>query len=604
MEKLKIYLFGAPRLEYQNNTLEISRRKAVGLVAYLALASQPQSRDTLATLFWPDLDQERGRAALRSTLYSLTSLPPAEWVVVDRNSLELNREKVWIDASEFLSLLTQRRLHPHEPEKLCDACIDLLTQAAALYQDGFLAGFTLSDSVEYDDWQVFQREGLSREFSGVLRRLARHFGEDGRSSYDVALNYARRWLALDSLHEPAHRLLMQLYAISGQRTEALRQYQECVAILDAELATPPEEETVQLYEAIRGNVVQVVHNSGSAPATGILPSLPTLLVGREDALRDLKSRLGSNESGSIRPITVIQGLPGVGKSTLVSALAHDSEAAHAFPDGVLWASLGETPNLVTELLTWAKGLRIIDGTAPHDLEEISALLSAALRDKRMLLIVDDVWQIEHAAPFRVGGQNCALVLTSRLNDVAQALAPTSRDLYRLPVLREENALQLLAALAPDAVAEYPAESRELVQDLEGLPLAIQVAGRLLYNEMQYGWGVGDLLYDLRQGKNLLAAQAPGDMAGPGQDTTPTIAALLKRSTDALDDLTRQRFGDLGLFVPKPATFDLQAMAALWEIADPKPTARALVNRGLLEPLSGGRFQMHALLVLHARALLE
>ena len=118
MEKLKIYLFGAPRFEYQDNILEISRRKAVGLVAYLALANQPQSRDTLSTLFWPDLDQERARAALRSTLYTLTTLPPGEWLQVDRNSLDLNREAVWVDASEFLSLLTQRRLHPHEPEKL------------------------------------------------------------------------------------------------------------------------------------------------------------------------------------------------------------------------------------------------------------------------------------------------------------------------------------------------------------------------------------------------------------------------------------------------------------------------------------------------------
>ena len=54
MEKLKIYLFGAPRFEYQDAILEISRRKAIGLVAFLALSSQPQSRDTLATLFWPE----------------------------------------------------------------------------------------------------------------------------------------------------------------------------------------------------------------------------------------------------------------------------------------------------------------------------------------------------------------------------------------------------------------------------------------------------------------------------------------------------------------------------------------------------------------------
>jgi hypothetical protein len=222
----------------------------------------------------------------------------------------------------------------------------------------------------------------------------------------------------------------------------------------------------------------------------------------------------------------------------------------------------------------------------------------------MLLILDDVWQVEHAVPFKVGGRNCATIITSRLKDVADALAPTPRDVYRLAVLSEDNALELLGVLTPETVADHPDEALELVRDLEGLPLALQVAGRLLHNEARLGWDVFDLLAELRQGASLLSAQAPGDMVGAGRDTTPTIATLLRRSTDSLDAETRQRFALLGLFVPKPATFDLQAMATAWDVVDPKPTVRALVNRGLLEPVSGGRFQMHSLLMLHARSLLE
>ena len=94
------------------------------------------------------------------------------------------------------------------------------------------------------------------------------------------------------------------------------------------------------------------------------------------------------------------------------------------------------------------------------------------------------------------------------------------------------------------------------------------------------------------------------MLGALRYTSLTVAALLKRSTDLLDPETRRRFAFLGLFVPKPATFDLEAMAVAWDVTDPKPIARALVNRGLLEPISGGRFQLHAVLVLHARSLLE
>jgi hypothetical protein len=81
--------------------------------------------------------------------------------------------------------------------------------------------------------------------------------------------------------------------------------------------------------------------------------------------------------------------------------------------------------------------------------------------------------------------------------------------------------------------------------------------------------------------------------------------LLERSTDRLDAQTRNRFAYLGAFAPKPATFDLNAMHFVWratDIEDAKETARKLADRGLLEPIGAGRFQMHALLVLHARSI--
>jgi hypothetical protein len=294
----------------------------------------------------------------------------------------------------------------------------------------------------------------------------------------------------------------------------------------------------------------------------------------------------------------------VGKSTSVAALAHDPLVAQQFPDGVLWASLGETPSLLNQLQVWAQALDVPEPGRARAIDELATLLSARLRDQRVLLIVDDVWQVAHALPFRVGGQACAMVLTTRLNEVAQALAPTAHDIYRLPVLSEVFALELLVRLTPETTREHPAAAAELVRDLEGLPLAIQVAGRLLAAEARLGWGVADLLAELRSGAGLLAARIPGELAAFGGDTSPTVAALLQRSTNSLEPVVRERFALLGLFAPKPATFGLDALAVAWDIADPRPTARTLVNRGLLEPISGGRFQTHALLMWHARALLE
>ncbi len=114
-----------------------------------------------------------------------------------------------------------------------------------------MAGFGLRDSVAFDDWQFFQSESLRRELAGALERLAR--GRGARGEWEPAVAHARRWLALDPLHEPAHRLLMQLYAWSDQRAAALRQYRECVRILGKELGVAPLEETTLLYQSIQEN---------------------------------------------------------------------------------------------------------------------------------------------------------------------------------------------------------------------------------------------------------------------------------------------------------------------------------------------------------------
>ena len=111
-----------------------------------------------------------------------------------------------------------------------------------------------------------------------------------------------------------------------------------------------------------------------------------------------------------------------------------------------------------------------------------------------------------------------------------------------------------------------------------------------------------MLAEIRAGAKIIEAQAPADRVEAGQ--IPSVQALLQKSTEMLDARIRDCFAFLGAFAPKPATFDLAAMKAVWEVDDPKPIVRALAGHGLLEPVAGGRFQMHALLVAHARSLCE
>jgi hypothetical protein len=262
------------------------------------------------------------------------------------------------------------------------------------------------------------------------------------------------------------------------------------------------------------------------------------------------------------------------------------------------------PNILSEMVTWGRALGTDDLLLASNIQEAKNLLALSLRNKRMLLIIDNVWQVEDAIPFAVGGSDCAVLITTRLNDVAQNLAVRPENIYRLPVLTDENALDLMYHLAPLVVQEYPQETLMLVHQLEGLPLALQIAGRLLQSESGIGLGVKELFTEILEGSKLLQEKAPPDREDISNETTPSIAVLLQKSVDMLDKFTRDCYAYLGVFAPKPATFDLNAMAYVWGIEDPKPVVDTLVNRGLLEYLPEiNRYEIHPILLQLAKSLL-
>lgn len=249
MAHWKLHVLGPPRLEHDDQPVELNLRKAMALFVYLAVTGQPHSRDALATLLWPDDDQREGRASLRRTLHRLSQSIGSELLESGAGIIRLHPDAdVWLDCTVFQQHATVGLASPEaeasEAERLAH-----LAAAAELYADDFLAGFTLPDSPSFDEWQFFQRERLRGTCARVLDQLTRIY--QGREDWDVALGYARRWLTLDPLHEPAHRALMELYAQAGQQAAALRQYWECARVLDAELKVAPEQATTDLFEAIR-----------------------------------------------------------------------------------------------------------------------------------------------------------------------------------------------------------------------------------------------------------------------------------------------------------------------------------------------------------------
>jgi len=316
---------GAPRLEKDGKPVEFDTRKALALLAYLAVTGQSHGRDALAALFWADYDQSRARAALRRTLSVLHKALGGEALEITRESIGLlPGGPLWSDVAEFHRLLGEPASHAHSQQEICPRCLEALEEAARLYRADFLAGFTLRDSPEFDDWQFFQTETLRRELAGALERLTLGFA--ARGDYESAIAHARRRLALDPLDEPAHRQLMQLYAASGQHAAALRQYRECARLLKEELGVQPMDETLRLYQAIKEQ--RTLASAASAPrylaqaqvaasaplATPTHPSSPLPLVGRGEELAAMQRLYDEMRTSGY--FLVVEGEAGIGKTRL------------------------------------------------------------------------------------------------------------------------------------------------------------------------------------------------------------------------------------------------------------------------------------------------
>jgi DNA-binding SARP family transcriptional activator len=128
----KLFLLGSPRIEYEGVPVEVDTRKAVALLAYLAITQQHHSRDALAALLWPEYSQTQARACLRRTLSSLARTRKEGWLDVGRHDVGLNPGKAWVDVDHFTNLLAECRTHGHPEAEECTACLSPLTEAASL----------------------------------------------------------------------------------------------------------------------------------------------------------------------------------------------------------------------------------------------------------------------------------------------------------------------------------------------------------------------------------------------------------------------------------------------------------------------------------------
>ncbi|MCV3206967.1 alpha/beta fold hydrolase [Mesorhizobium sp. YC-39] len=229
MERLELRLLGFPEFRLNGRPVELALRKAAALLIYLAEAGRPVAREVAATLLWPETDEEAARARLRRTLYKIRIAFGSEVIAATGGSLSLHRAlSVEVDSRVF--------------EQTCN--VGPLDAAADIYKDDYLAGFSLPDCAEFEEWVFFRREALRSRLVQALERLieAKIAGGEPRT----AVVHATRLAGLDPLSESAHRHLIRAHLAAEDRAAAERQIEACVRLLREELGIAPDPATLAL----------------------------------------------------------------------------------------------------------------------------------------------------------------------------------------------------------------------------------------------------------------------------------------------------------------------------------------------------------------------
>jgi len=569
---LEIDLLGTPRVRVDGAPLAVDTRKATALLAVLCLDGA-QGRDPLVDLLWPQQEPERGRAALRRTLSTLRSALGGRWLEADRSAVRLEAPADAVDVDRFRQLARAN-----------DAAA--LEQAVALHRGGLLAGFGLRDSARFDDWQRDAAAVLSGELELALDRLVAALAAAGRPA--EAVPYCQRRLALDSLHEPAHRALIRLYAASGRRAEALQQYRECVRVLDRELGVRPLPETSELYDAVNEGVA-VTWPAAAATVTIAGPSAPARapLVGRAHELALLEvEREASREAGRL---VVVEGEAGVGKTRL----AEEFLAGLPAGDGV------------------ALVVRAHEGESALPFGLAASLLRSALADGRdaRLAQVPAHWRAEAArlAP-EIGGdptpgdgpaaqqrlhEGLVQVLCALLErgvvvlDDLQAADPASLALLGYLVRRlGEQPLLLVAAWRPEEAGEGLA----LLRRSAAASVRLGRLGRDDVAELAEAAGVqqhAGWLFEETEGLPLFVVEYLAALSGPDADELPGgVRALLSARLDAVGETAGQLLAAAAVI---GRSFDVETLRAASGRGEDETVAglEELTRRGLLVEAEDG-----------------
>ena len=441
MAHLSIRLLGPFQVELAGNPVSVFKSDKVrALLAYLAMhPDRPHRREALAGLLWPEFPERSARTNLRNALANLRQVIDDQhrlpaFLQITRHTIQFNSASdYWLDASEIARLLLSD--NPADED---------LEHAVELYRGTFLEGFSIADSIAFEEWILLKREQLSRQVLEILDRLVKRYELVG--AQPQALSHAQRLVELEPWQERGHQQVMRLLASSGRRGEALAQFKKCRRLLQQELGVDPSAETIKLYDAIRSGEFEKraelslegmekvdlpLLSSLSAPIVN-LPSVPTPIVGREDELAALEEILAD---GNARMVTIV-GPGGIGKTRLALEVGEKviGNGKAIFKHGVVFVELAPLSSTDQMVLAIAEALNLRLKKGEHQ-------LLGYLSQKQFFLILDN---FDHL----LDGVNLVADIMQKAPGV-QILA-TSRERLKL---RDEHVFPLQGLTYPSQETE-------------------------------------------------------------------------------------------------------------------------------------------------------
>ena len=591
MARLSVYLLGnfQVRVDDQLITRKFRTDKERALLAYLAIEGNlPNSRETLAELFWPERPEGVARTNLRQALLGVRKAiedmrAPQPVLLVSDETIHINRQaSFWLDTAAYTTRFQSSFEHTHPALATCPTCAQQLQEAVDLYRQDFLDGLYVEDSPGFQEWVIFHREQYQRYLLDILDHLSEIYKTMG--DLDAAQKYAWLHVKRAPLEERAYRRLMELLALSGRRSAAIEQYQTCVRMLQRELGVEPSPETIKLFEIIRSGQPLALNGEAEILHPAGLPRPMTEFFGREMELDALGRALKSPTSRLIS----VSGMPGVGKSRLVIEAAQRN--LQLFSDGVYYFSLEgiHSEELFLPTLARAMGLTI-------SLDNPRAQVFRRLNAMNSLLVIDQFDEMHTSTALLIellqAAPQIKLLITSR-----QRLNLQAANLLQLEGLpypadpvdsqaQQSPAVQLFYNRALRSRPGFQVDQTtlahmvEICQMVHGLPLALELAADRL-RELP----VQTIAEYLQRGISVLSTSLQ-DMPARHRSLEKALLSAWQMLDQPLQHLLLQ----VSVF---PASFTPEAAHAICSAA---PTAlAALADRSLLQGIFRGRYALKPL----------